>query len=219
MSNGERRSWKEAALRRCQWRRDYNLPKRRSLGPNVTPTPAAGGWPTLPPRPPVSTPPSVFARTRSGGSPPASSDRRPDQRQSPTGAGSCKASSPVSAPASNSTGTAWTAPDGHLLGVPSHRSTHHSALPPFTLRQRAAMIMARTCNQFRANAGGPPPSLRCPLCTLVASRTMSCRPERRLRARRRQTSWPGSVVVLWRTSNPAATEARGLCSSRLLWYK
>ena len=91
---------------------------------------------------------------------PAWSDKRPSPQCSPTDDGLRKASSPGSVPASNSTGTAWTALDGNPLGVLSYRCTHPSGLPPFTLRQPPAMIRARTCNQFRANAGGRSPSLR-----------------------------------------------------------
>ena len=55
-------------------------------------------------------------------------------------------------PGSNSTGTAWTAPDGPLLGVLSHRATHPSDLRPSTLRPPPSVIMTRTSSQVRARA-------------------------------------------------------------------
>jgi hypothetical protein len=88
------------------------------------------------------------------------SARRAGSQCSPTDDGLRKESSPVSAPVSDSTRTAWTTPDGNPLGVLSYLCTPPSGLAPFTLRQPPAVIMARTCNQFRANAGGLPPSLR-----------------------------------------------------------
>jgi hypothetical protein len=96
---------------------------------------------------------------------PAWSDKRPGRQRLQAGAAPWKGSSPVLAPVSNSAGTAWTAPDGHLLGVLSYWCTRPSGLPPFTLRKPPALIMARTCNQFRATQGRRP--ARRPPCSLV----------------------------------------------------
>jgi hypothetical protein len=83
-------------------------------------------------------------------------------------------------PASNSTGTAWTALDGNPLGVLSYRWTPPSGPKSFTVRRPPAVIMARTCNQFRTNEGSLPPWLRCtPVPSakveVVPLRTMPCR--------------------------------------------
>jgi len=59
-----------------------------------------------------------------------------------------EAPSAVSWPVSNSTGTAWTPPDGHRLGVPSQPSE----LRPSILRPPPSVIMARTSGQVRPMA-------------------------------------------------------------------
>jgi hypothetical protein len=82
-----------------------------------------------PPRLLASTPSSLFAATSASGSMPAWSTRRAGPQQSPTNDELRKASSPVSTPVSDSTGTAWTAPDGHLSGVLSYPFTPPSRAP------------------------------------------------------------------------------------------
>jgi hypothetical protein len=125
------------------------------------PTPGDVSRTMSPPKPLATTPPSVFARTSSSGLMTAWSDRRPGPQQSPTDAGLWEASSPVSAPVSSSTGMAWTAPEGHLLAVFSHRPTRRPELRP-SLRPPPTVMLARTCNQVRPRRSFA--SLRAPFC-------------------------------------------------------
>jgi hypothetical protein len=101
-------------------------PKRSPHGLSVRPTLVSVGRTMSSPKLLASTSPSVFAATSSGGSMPRWIVRRPGFQRSPTDGGLPKASSPVSAPVSNSTGTAWMARDGNPLSVLSYLFT-----PPF----------------------------------------------------------------------------------------
>ena len=75
----------------------------------------------------------------------------------------------VSSPVSNSTGTAWTAPDGRLLGMLLHPRAPPSGLPSLTVHRLPAAITARTSNQFRGQRRRSPAIVEVTLCNPVPS--------------------------------------------------